>query len=213
MPVPFSRVKPRLILSVLPVLALFPALAGCMGFGTPPASVLKLARMQPLEADPAAIRFAVATPAFMRLRDGDITVTVKFDTGDPETGFVEQYKPVISGGQSAAPGIDRAGLGDADLAIARFDEDDREAFRAMQARIKAFRAAGGKGRGSLSIGATGCRVAPVPPGPLRISAWLQARPDEDFFALMRDFDLRAQLKAAGLDPDAIPPCGGASAPG
>lgn len=213
MPVPLSRVKPRHALAVLVPLFLAPVLGGCMSFGTPPASVMKLARMQPLEADPAAIRFAIATPSFMRLRDGDITVTVKFDTGDPATGFVEQYRPVIDGGQAATPGIDRASLGDANLAIARFHEDDQDAFRVMQARIKAYRAGGGEGRGSLSIGATGCRAAPVPSGPVRISAWLQARPDEDFFVLMRDFDLRAQLKAAGADPDAIPLCGDASAPG
>lgn len=213
MPNPLSRVKPRHALAVLSVLAFSSALAGCMSFGTPPASVMKLARMKPLEADPAAIRFALATPAFMRLRDGDITVTVKFDTGDPKTGFVEQYKPVIDSGQAETPGIDRAGLGDANVAVARFGEDDREGFRAMQARIKAFRAAGGKGRGSLAIGATGCRVAPVQAGPIRISAWLQARPDEDFFALMRDFDLRARLKAAGADPGAIPLCADASVSG
>ena len=210
MPKKHTRAKHR-TLSVLCLVLLSAMTAGCMGFGTPPSSMLKLARMQPLEADPAAIRFAVATPGYLRLRDGDIIVTVKFDTGDRKTSFVEQYKPVIDGNAPPTPGIDRRRLKDRNLVVARFHEDDRAGFLAMQARIKAYRAAGGDGQGSLSIGATGCRVAPASDGPAQISAWLQAEPGGDYFALFRGMDLRKQLKAAGTDVSAIPDCGASAA--
>lgn len=213
MPLSLSRVNRRHALGFLAAVFLSPALAGCTSFGTPPASMLKLARLQPLEADPGAIRFALATPSFLRLRDGDITVTVKFDTGDPATSFVEEYKPVVEDGAAETPGIVRDRLDGRTLAITRFDERDREGFRAMQNRIKAFRAAGGEGRGSLSIGATGCRHAQVPDGPARFSAWLQAEPGEAYFALVRDIDLRTQLKAAGVDLSYLPRCEDASASG
>ena len=193
-------------------LFLFPAaLAGCMSLGMPPTSMLKLARMQPMEADPAAIRFAVATPGFLRVRDGDITVTVTFDTGDRKTSFIEQYKPVVDNDAVETPGINRRRLEDSgNLVVARFHEDDQDGFRAMQARVKAFQASGGKGEGSLSIAATGCRAAATEDGPVRMSAWLQASPDEGYFALMRGFDLRAQLKSNGADISDIPACEGSA---
>ena len=181
--------------------------AGCMSFSTPPSSILKLARMQPMESDPAALRFAVATPGFLRVRDGDITVTVTFNTGDRMTSFIEQYKPVVDNDAAVTPGINRQRLEDnGNLVVARFHEDDQDGFRAMQARIKAFRAAGGKGEGSLSIAATGCRTAPLADGPARISVWLQADPGSDYFALFRGLDLRAQLKAEGADLSELPSC-------
>ncbi|WP_421854480.1 hypothetical protein [Oricola sp.] len=125
-----NRAKRR-TLSVPCLFLLSATVAGCTGFGTPPSSMLKLARMQPLEADPAAIRFAVATPGYLRVRDGDITVTVEFDTGDLETSFVEQYRPVVDGNAPPTPGINRRRLNDRNLVVARFHEDDRDDFRAM----------------------------------------------------------------------------------
>lgn len=180
-------------------------LAGCAGLGTPPSSALKLARMNPLEADPGAIRFALETPSFLRLREGDVTVTVRFETGDPATSFLEQYKPVLVDDAAAAQGLP-ARTEARRLVVAKLGEADSEAFRAMQARVKAYRAGGGKGKGSLSVGATGCRTAPVPAGPIRLSAWLRAEPRGPYFPLMRDVDMRGALRKAGADPDLIPPC-------
>lgn len=206
MPVPQPGAKPRRILSTLALIAVASVLGGCTSLGTPPASALKLARMSPLEADPGAMRFALATPDFLRLADGDITVTVTYLTGDPATGFVEQYAPVVEAGAPAAPGIDRSRLGDARIVVARFSEEDSQAFRAMQARVKADKANGGEGKGSITVGATGCRVGPVPDGPIPISSWMQTGPDEPFFALMRGVDLRRQLRKAGVDAAAMPAC-------
>ena len=203
---PFAtRALPRRTPALLPVLLASLALSGCAGLGTPPASALKLARMNPMEADPGAIRFAVATPSFLRLREGDVTVTVRYDTGDPKTSFLEQYKPVITDETASAPGLPAQAVGSR-LVVARFDQADSEAFRAVQARVKAYKAAGGKGKGSLTVGATGCRTAPVPAGPIPMSAWLRAEAGEPYFALMRDVDMRRTLEKAGADAGLIPPC-------
>jgi len=200
-----TRALPRRTPALLPVLIVSLALSGCAGLGTPPASALKLARMNPMEADPGAIRFAVATPSFLRLREGDVTVTVRYDTGDPKTSFLEQYKPIITDETASAPGLP-AHAGGSRLVVVRFDKADSEAFRAVQARVKAYKAAGGEGKGSLTVGATGCRTAPVPAGPIRMSAWLRTEADEPYFALMRDVDMRRTLKKAGADAGLIPPC-------
>ena len=200
------RALPRRAAFFLPALLVSLALSGCAGLGTPPASALKLARMNPMEADPGAIRFAVATPPFLRLRDGDVTVTVRYDTGDPKTSFLEQYKPIITDETASAPGLPADAGGESHLVVARFNQADSEAFRAMQARVKAFKAGGGKGKGSLTVGATGCRSAPVPAGPIRMSAWLRAEAGEPYFMLMRDVDMRGKLEKAGVDAALIPPC-------
>lgn len=202
----FALLRPVRAMAILSCLVLPTTLAGCMSFGTPAASVARLASVKPLEADPGAVRFALATPEYLRLRDGDVTVTVAYDTGDPATSFVEQYKPVIVEQPADTPGIDRQALSGSRLAVAQFHESDRDAFRAMQARVKALKRGGKKGRGSLSVGATGCRTAPVPDGPLRLSAWLRIDPEEPYLLLMRDFDLRKTLRKTGADPVMIPSC-------
>lgn len=204
--VPFlPRALPSRAAVFLPVVLVSLALSGCAGLGTPPASALKLARMNPMDADPGAIRFALATPPFLRLREGDVTVTVRYDTDDPKTSFLEQYKPIITDETASAPGLP-ADAGGARLVVVRFDRADSEAFRAMQARVKAYKAAGGKGKGSLTVAATGCRTAPVPAGTIPMSAWLRAEAGEPYFVLMRDVDMRRTLKKAGADAGLIPPC-------
>ena len=100
----------------------------------------------------------------------------------------------------------RAHAGDARLVVVRFGRADSEASRAMQARVKAYKAAGGKGKGSLTVAATGCRTPPVPAGPIRMSAWLRAEAGEPYFVLMRDVDMRKTLEKAGADAALIPPC-------
>ncbi len=200
-----ARALPRRTAAFLPALLVSFALSGCAGLGTPPASALKLARMNPMEADPGAIRFAVATPSFLRLREGDVTVTLRYDTGDPKTSLLEQYKPIITDETASAPGLPAHG-GESRLVVARFNQADSESFRAVQARVKAHNAAGGEGQGSLTGGATGCRTAPVPAGPIRMSAWLRAEAGEPYFMLMRDVDMRGKLEKAGADAGLIPPC-------
>jgi hypothetical protein len=74
--------------------------------------------------------------------------------------------------------------------------------------VKAFRAAGGNGQGSLAIGATGCRDGKTDAGPAGLSAWLQTSPADEFFLLARDVDLSAQLRSAGFADKSIPACPG-----
>jgi hypothetical protein len=179
-------------------------LSGCMS--TPVSSMAKLYSLSPLDAAPHDIRFAVRTPHYLRVRDGDIAVTLAFDTGDTSSSFVEVYKPLIDENARAGQGITIGTHDGTRLTIARFSNKDAVSMRKAQNRIKALRASGVKGKGSLSVVAAGCYISELPQGPVFVSTWLRTSPTEDYTMLTRNTDLRAVFSKAGKKIEQLPSC-------
>ena len=198
-----SKVLSRraVLIGVLVVLA---SLGGCLT--TPVTSMVKLSRLTPLEANPAEMRFAVRSPNFLRVRNGDISVVIAYDTGDTETSFVETYLPVVNENALPGQGIAIATQDGSRLAIAQFSPEDAASMSEVQARVKALRANGIEGKGSFSVGATGCAQGQIPDGPILITTWLRTDPDQDYFILTKNIDLRNVLQKAGQEPSNIPAC-------
>lgn len=194
--------KRALLVGAMVVLA---PLAGCLT--TPVSSMVKLSRLTPLEANPAEMRFAVRSPNFLRVRNGDISVVISYDTGDPSTSFVETYLPIVDENALPGQGISIARQDGSRLAIARFSPDDAASMSSAQSRVKALQASGIKGQGSFSVGATGCAHSDVPSGPVLLTTWLRTEPTQDYFVLTRNIDLRNVLKKSGQQLSNIPPCG------
>lgn len=192
----------RPLAKALAVLALLP-LAACLS--VPASSVGKLSRLSPLEADPAALRFAVVTPQSIRVRTGDIRLAIRFDGPDAARSLIEESAPVIIEEPPATPGI-RRGPDGARIQVAYLAPEDAARFATIQRRIKAWRADGVKGQGQLSLSATGCAAGPVGNGPLPVTTWIRTSPADDFFQLNRPVDMRTVLKAQGLEAGAIPAC-------
>ena len=180
------------------------ALTGCLS--TPPSAVPKLARLNPMEADPADLRIAVRAPETLALRTGDIKLRVAFDGGSEATRLIEEYGAVIVNDAAAAPGVPvQAGDG-TQVFIAALSPEDAADLSETQRRIRTWRADGIEGRGSLSVNATGCAVRPFPPGPIYIATYLQTAPAEAFFAVTRRVDLRRVLARSGVNADTVPTC-------
>lgn len=180
------------------------ALAGCLS--TPPSTLVKLARLSPLESDPAQMRIAVRAPSSIRVRTGDIRLAMRFDGPSPETSLIAETQPLIEEQAGPVPGIADDRADGTRLHVAELSPEDAQRIAAVQRRIKQLRADGVEGRGSLSVTATGCAQSPVPDGPVLITTYLQTAVQEDFVILNRRVDLRTALISEGADLAQIPPC-------
>jgi hypothetical protein len=180
-------------------------LCGCMS--VPAASIAKLQRLSPLEADPAQIRAAVLHPDFITLRDGDVTLTVTYRPSGTGPVVNEQFRAGASIADPMASELRERIQPGQTATVVKLAAADIAKLRAAQAAIAAHKASGGKGKGSLSVGATGCRNAPVPDGDARFSTWLKVSTAEPFLPLIADADLAAMLRQAGTSLEAMPACG------
>ncbi len=179
-------------------------LSGCMT--TPVSSMVKLSQLSPLDAKPSDMRFAVRSPHYLRVRNGDISVTMSFDAGDEVTRFVEVYKPVIDENAIPGQGISIGTQDGSRLAIARLSEEDAVSMKALQTRIKALNAAGVEGEGRFSVSATGCAESQIPDKPILLTTWIRRAPSEDYFILTRNVDIRKLVSQTGSSPVNIPSC-------
>jgi len=184
------------VLFRLPFIAIAALLtAGCLT--TPPSTLFKLSRLSPLEADPATIRLAARLPEPLRIRDGDIRLRISFDGGTGATRLVEEYGAMIVRAPAGTRGIGEGAPGERTY-VAALTEDDAASLADVQRRILAWRAAGIEGQGQLSVTATACADGPVPGGPIPLTTWMRTEPDEPFFVLARNVDLRRQIDSGSI---------------
>jgi len=178
------------------VLLIITGVAGCSTI--PLSSALKLRQLNPLTADPKAIRIAVRLPDGIRVREDGAVMEItarRTDTGLTEKGrFV--FRQQTSATADAADGL----LAEADthFEIFRIADDDMARLRRLQETMKVWKAeAPDDAGGSLSIQISGCRTAKLPPGPVVISTFLRTDPAEPFFTVMRNVDLRSAFNEGG----------------
>lgn len=181
-----------------------PALSGCLS--TPPSSIVRLARLSPLEADPAQIRIAVVHDNVLRVRGGDVTLRMTYKPDGKGPTIDESYKPVVSADQAPPPELATQLAGNRTLTVMGLSAEDAEKMRRVQAAIREFKAAGGDGSGTLAAGVEGCRNAAVPDGPVLVSTFLKTADAETFFPLARDQDMRRLLAKRGVDIADMTPC-------
>lgn len=181
-------------------------LTGCTSLGTPVTSLVQLSQLDPLESDPSNMRLAVRAPSVLKFRDGDVKLAMGFDGGSAETRFSDVFAADIDNGVIATPGIDRSSLDGQTFAVASLTPEAAARMMAMQKRIKALRAAGIQGKGSLTVSATACKTVDDLPKPLPITAWLQPSPDKNFLMLLRQMDLGQMLEEADHSPQQLPRC-------
>ena len=176
-------------------------LSGCMSIAT----MVAAAQLDPLETNPSDIRLAIIAPPHLRIADGDIALIMGFDGGEPDLKFEERYLADIARNRSGASGISTGDLAKGALSLLSLRDEDAASMRSLQARIKAIRATGIRGRGYIGFSAMGCSTQPVGGRPLPISVYFQPKPEADFTPLTRDADLIAMLRKTD---DVLPRCDG-----
>ncbi len=161
----------------------------------------------PLELDPAEVKFAVRGPEVLQLRDGDFKLTFKYEHPAIPKGQ-EQSFSFEKDTTTALPQEITADLHTGEKAeIYAFTPDSIKKWRQLQQEIQALKQAGNPGKGAISVSlASGCKTGPLPAGPLYVGVYTQTRKDQDFFELMPKMDLRPIMEAQGAKSEEIPDC-------
>jgi hypothetical protein len=179
-----------------PVLAaaLF-SLASCASVN--PIGLAKLAAMDPLTADPAQLAVAARLPEALKLRTGNLVMTVKTDDTKGADMIDETFLLDVKDAKGGEAGVIMPETGER-LQTARVASADIDRLRATQARARVIKTAGGeKGKGSISIFVRGaCRTGDLPAGPLNLNVFMATETGGSWFPVVSNLDVR---KALGAD--------------
>jgi hypothetical protein len=184
----FSRHKP------LFAAALF-SLVSCASVN--PIGLAKLAAMDPLATDPAQLAVAARLPEALKLRTGDLVMTVKTEGTTGTDAIDEAFLLDVKEAKAGEAGVIVPQSGER-LQTARVAAPDIDRLRAAQAKARAVKAAGGKkGKGSITINVRGgCRTAELPAGPLNLNIFMETGKDGSWFPVVSNLEVR---KALGAD--------------
>lgn len=161
------------------------ALAGCSDI--PIATVLRLAALDPLSADPAGMAVALDLPDGVGIAPGSAELTLRAQAADGAE---------ISG---------RYGLEATEGGVWHVRDGDRARLRADQARAAAWETADPAGTvGQFSVMLSPCQTGGGDIGRGRLSAALQLEPGGPFLPLLRNVPV-AELTEGVLLPD-LPRC-------
>lgn len=172
------------------------ALAACTSIV--PSTAARLAAMDPLTADPAAIELMVILPPGLAIIPGSAKLELSADRGtEHKAGSFSLAE------HAAVPGVavPEGGMARA-FAIA---EADVPRMRALQAEIAAWKREGAA-KGSLGMGLGGCAVNGGPAADATGSVLIRVREDGPFLPLIADGKLADLLGPEVLA--AIKPCKG-----
>ncbi|MEL7256059.1 MAG: hypothetical protein AAGL23_17945 [Pseudomonadota bacterium] len=156
-----------------------------------PAGLIAASRLDPLDSDARKIAVALGVPDRLQLSDGDAQFQISYlSDGDSIVETVPlQVRPASAQGPAAADPRQIVYLAD-------FSPENAARISSAQSRIKALKAAGVDGEGSISISVTGGCVAGDPLMELPVTTWLRTDPDRDFVRLTRTQDMLQTLPPA-----------------
>ncbi len=173
------------------------ALAACSAIV--PSTAARLAAIDPLTADPAAIELVVILPPGLAISPGTAELRLGASRGKDQLAqsFRLEDRPVV-------PGIDLPeGATARQFALA---EPEVAQMRALQARIGRWKQEG-KAQGTFGLGIGGCAIGAGPAPEARGSVLIRLAKDAPFLPLIADGKLSDLLGAETLA--AIKPCQGA----
>lgn len=183
------RLLPLVAVLILP-------LAACTTID--PVSAAKLATLSPIEADPATLRVVIKMPVALELRSGNAFVAMAWSSAT-KAPVRKTFALDLEESQRLTAGPSARLEAGQKFVVLSLADGDVARFRDFQREIRADRAAGGNGKGSLTVGFTGrCWRGVYPDGRgLSFDIWLQTAPDADYLPLVRGGDLGRMLVRGG----------------
>lgn len=160
-------------------------LSGCASLA--PGAAGKLAGLDPLSADPAALSLAAVMPVPTRLRNGDVRMKMSLNAAAPYGPIDEEFALEVVG-DGVAPGV-VVNPDSERLQILKIASADLERLRAAQTRARAYKASGARGNFTVGIQG-GCLDGPLGQGPLIAAVFMRSSPGSDYFAMLKPVDLR-----------------------
>jgi hypothetical protein len=144
----------------------------------------------------------------LRLQTGDVSLRIALAADDPAEAFDETLRLSIVDGPEASGIAVEPGRRER-VHVATVAPEDRARLAAIQARVRAYKAAGRpKGRGTLAISVSGgCLTGEIDTGEARLATYMRTAAGQPFFALTREQPLAKAL--AGVPLERLPRCAGA----
>lgn len=146
-----------------------------------PASLIALARLDPLSSDPALMAVRAELPAGIDMMPGSVRLSVEATHDADGTQIRESYT------------LERRGT------VWRLSENDAARMRAVQRQVRTWKAGAGAS-GSFSAHATPCIRGEGPAPNATFSLLMQTDPDAAFAPVLRNVPLNR------IEPGALPPC-------
>ena len=165
-----------------------------------PGTLARLSQLSPLDTNPSDLRIAVRTPVGFELGENDLRMLFAYARHDGAPGVEERFSLDIGDPVGAAPGVGVIDVTRERLVVSALGAADAARFREAQTRIKALKAAGIDGTGTLAVEATGCIATGPLERPIPLSAYLQMSPGDAYRRVLSLDDLNAVLKAEGRGP-------------
>ncbi|MEO0565819.1 MAG: hypothetical protein AAF125_27165 [Chloroflexota bacterium] len=159
-----------------------------------------------MDSDPSDIRVAVQTPEYISVRDGDIRMRLVYEAGDVTNSLVEEYIVMVNPVDRKVLGLPPSNEERSRTLIGELTPEDAASLLVAQRQIRDLREAGDRGKGSLTVTASGCATEDLPEGPVLVTIWLQTNPSEPFFIVTRNNDLRKTAAKAQQNLDDIERC-------
>ncbi|MBF2055489.1 MAG: hypothetical protein IGS03_18725 [Candidatus Sericytochromatia bacterium] len=189
------------------LLFLITALWGCNSLPMAP-----LLFINPMEVDPGVFRLALAGPQYLRLQKKGAVLQLHYEVETPNTVMQENVSANLYFEQDPWPQWD----GDLQqkmkndqlqrVVVYRLKAEDVAQLRQIQTQVRAYKAADGKGKGSLKFQLdSACLETNVPAGPLYSQVYVRTDPKQGFFSLSERFDLR-QIPGVAERIDTWPRC-------
>ena len=158
-----------------------------------PVALAKLAAMDPLSADPEQIAVAARLPEALKLRTGDLMMVVKTTDATGPDAIDETFYLAVADAAPGDAGVIMPENGER-LQTAQVAPQDMERLRATQAKARALKAAGDKGKGSLTVSAKGgCKANEIGDEPLKLNIYMQTETNGEWFPVVNALDLRRAL--------------------
>lgn len=161
--------------------------AGCVSLN--PVTMMRLATMNPIEADPAVIAVQLTLPEGVGVAEGTAAMTISANFAGTEEELEQRFELEITGD------------------VWRIAQADQDALRALQRRVIVAEEADPDGTtGSFSVGFEPCAIGEGPTDDARISMAVQLDAGGGFLPLVNRARVADMYDAA--DIDALEPCEG-----
>jgi hypothetical protein len=177
-------------------------------------SLVKLARIDFQNTDPAQLRVAVQLPLVLRPLPRGITLRITVKAGrsreaqkqeSQKQESQEEVRDFMLRELPAPAELAREMGSDTRVYAYRLEDADVVRLTAFRAELLARKRAGQVGGLSISVVPRACKTAELPDGPIYFTAYLKTVETVDYVTLARDLDLRSLIPEHVI-ADEIPRC-------
>jgi hypothetical protein len=180
-------------------------LGGCTSI--PLSTMIKLYKMDPMDADPAQIKVAVRADERIGIREGGVKLVIGFDAEDGSLSIDETFiVDIIRNPDFSTELLADKQPGEA-ITVLGLSEKEAQRMRAVQGSIAEYRGGDQEGTGSLQVMLDGvCLNGEAPQGEVPVDIFLQTSAEDGFFVFARNLDLQEQAEQDGTNVADWPDC-------